>query len=359
MDKEKRFDRIIKKNNMGETRMQARQVTIFEKGIVKLTTQDLEPKENQVLVKTRFSSICGTDKNYFKHIVPPATHIIDPSHSHTESKFAYPMRVGHEGAGEVVAVGKHVTDFKVGDPVMNFGWSNTMSDYFVQNMPHEGYGVCHMTDGLTWEEASLAEPTACAIYAGMNSGVKLGDTVAVVGSGYAGQVMMQVVRCMGAKKIIALDLIPGKLELAKSLAADICIDASNPEEALDKIVQETNGYGVDVALEVAGNSESIDFCSKILKHGGILGLYSWIINPITVYVNRWHNNGFDIRTLALMHRIGHDKFWWIDKALSNVANGMINIKPLISHTFDLEDCQKAFDVASLNDHACKVMLRGS
>lgn len=337
--------------------MEARVVTIFEKGVVRLTTENLEPKDNQVLVKTKYASICGTDKNYFKHIVPPVTHIIDPSMSYTENKFAYPMKVGHEGAGEVVAVGKHVTDFKVGDPIMNFGWCNTMSDYFVQSMPHDGHGVWHMTDGLSWEEAALAEPTACAIFAGMNSGIQLGDTVAVVGSGYAGQVMMQVARRMGAKKIIAVDLVPGKLELAKSLAADITIDANNPEEALDLIVQETKGYGVDVALEVAGNSDSIDFCSKILKHGGILGLYSWIINPITIYVNRWHNNGFDIRTLALMHRIGHNKFWWIDRALNNVANGMINIKPLISHTFPLEECQKAFDVASWDDHACKVMLK--
>ena len=59
-----------------------------------------------------------------------------------------------------------------------------------------------------------------------------------------------------------------------------------------------------------------------------------------------------------MHRIMNDKFWWIEKALSNVANGMIDIKPLISHTYDLEDCQEAFDIASRDDHACKVMLRG-
>lgn len=338
--------------------MEARVVTIMDKGIVQLTKENLEPKENEVLVKTKFSSICGTDKNYFKKIVPPVTHIIDPSHSNTEAKYAYPLKVGHEGAGEVVAVGKHVTDFKVGDPVMNFGWCNTMSDYFVQKLPHDGYGVMHMIDGLTWEEAALAEPTACAIFAGMNSGIKLGDTVAVVGSGYAGQVMMQVARRMGAKKIIAVDLIPGKLKLAKKMAADLAIDANDPQEALELIIQETKGYGVDVALEVAGNSDSIDFCSKILKHGGILGLYSWIINPITIYVNRWHNNGFDIRTLALMHRIMNDKFWWIEKALSNVANGMIDIKPLISHTYDLEDCQEAFDIASRDDHACKVMLRG-
>ena len=338
--------------------MQARQVTIFEKGVVKLTTADLEPKDNQVLVKTKFSSICGTDKNYFKHITPPQTHIIDPSHSYTESKFAYPLRVGHEGCGEVVAVGKNVSDFKVGDPVVNFGWSNTMADYFVQNLPNDGYGVWHMPEGLEWEEAALAEPTACAIFAGMNSGIKLGDTVAVVGSGYAGQVMMQVARRMGAKTIIALDLVPGKLDLAKKMAADIVIDANDPEAALQQIIDLTHGYGVDVALEVAGNSDSIDFCSKILKHGGILGLYSWIINPITIYVNRWHNNGFDIRTLALMHRIMNDKFWWIEKALSNVANGMINIKPLISHTFDLDECQKAFDIASWDDKACKVMFRG-
>ena len=206
------------------------------------------------------------------------------------------------------------------------------------------------------EAASLGEPTACAVYAGMNSGVELGDTVVIVGVGFAGQVMAQVVKRMGAAKVICVDVVDGKLDLAKRMGADIVL---NPErdDVAEVVMRETNRQGADVVIEAAGNDTAIQLCSDVLKHGGILGLYSWVLEPATLFINRWHNDGFDIRTLALMHRIKMDRPWWISKTLQNVANGMIRIDPLISHVFDLSEAAKAFEVACNDPAACKVMLK--
>lgn len=136
--------------------------------------------------------------------------------------------------------------------------------------------------------------------------------------------MAQVVKRMGAAKVICVDVVDGKLDLAKRMGADIVL---NPErdDVAEVVMRETNRQGADVVIEAAGNDTAIQLCSDVLKHGGILGLYSWVLEPATLFINRWHNDGFDIRTLALMHRIKMDRPWWISKTLQNVANGMIRL----------------------------------
>lgn len=316
---------------------------------------EVRPGDNEVLVKTYMSSICGTDKNYSEGKMPREV-LVEQVSGNNEAHHKYPLKMGHEAAGEIVEVGKNVTDFKVGDKVMSFGWYNTMADYFVAPVVHNGYGVVKVPDGMSMESASLGEPTACAVYAGMQSGVELGDTVVVVGVGFAGQVIAQVVKKMGAAKVICVDIVDGKLELAKKMGADIVLN-SVKDDVVGTILKETNNQGADVVIEVAGNDKAIQLCSDVLKHGGIMGLYSWVLEPASLFINRWHNDGFDIRTLAIMHRIKIDRLWWIEKTLQNVANGMIKIDPLISHVFNLEDAPEAFRTACGNPDACKVMLR--
>lgn len=335
--------------------MKTRVVVTKEPNEVVVETCNLHPGDNEVLVKTYMASICGTDKNYSEGKMPREV-LVEQIGNNNEAHHSYPLKMGHEAAGVIVEVGKNVTDFQVGDKVMSFGWYNTMADYFVAPVDHQGYGVVKVPEGMSMEAAALGEPTACAVYAGMQSGVELGDVVVIVGVGFAGQIMLQVVKKMGAYKVICVDVVDGKLELAKKMGADIVL---NPEkdDVAETVLRETNNQGADVVIEAAGNDIAIQLCSDILKHGGILGLYSWVLEPAKLFINRWHNDGFDIRTLALMHRIKIDRPWWIEKTMKNVANGMIQIEPLISHVFALEDATEAFSVACKEPSACKVMLK--
>lgn len=336
--------------------MQSRVVVTKRPNEVVVEPTELTVGDNEVLVKTYMASICGTDKNYSMGMMPREV-LVEQVTGNNEAHHAYPLKMGHEAAGEIVAVGKHVSDFQVGDKVMSFGWYNTMADYFVAPVVHNGYGVVKVPDGMSMEAASLGEPTACAIYAGMQSGVELGDVVVVVGVGFAGQIIAQVVKKMGAAKVICVDIVDGKLDLAKKMGADLVLNA-NRDNVEQVIMKETGNQGADVVIEAAGNEKAIQLCSDVLKHGGIMGLYSWVLEPASLYINRWHNDGFDIRTLALMHRIKIDRPWWIEKTLQNVANGMIQVDPLISHVFDLKDAPEAFRVACEDPNACKVMLKG-
>ncbi len=336
--------------------MKTRVVCTIEPNVVKLEECDVKPGRNEVLVKTHLASICGTDKNYSEGKMPKGVRVRDLTSIDSEAHDQYPLKMGHEGSGTIVAVGEGVSEFQVGDKVMSFGWYNTMADYFVAPVRHNGYGVVKVPEGMSMDAAALGEPACCAIYAGTVSGVELGDNVAVVGAGFAGQTIAQVVKKMGAAKVIVVDIVDEKLELAKSLGADITINAAK-EDVVELILKETDYLGVDVAIEVAGNDAALQTCTDILKHGGIFGIYSWVLDPVNLRINRWHNDGFDIRTLALMHRIKHDRLWWIQKCISNIANGMIKIDPLISHVFELSDVEKAFDTACHNEKACKVMLK--
>ncbi len=335
--------------------METRVVVTRQPNEVVVEKYDIHPGDNEVLVKTFMASICGTDKNYSEGKMPREV-LVEQVAANNEAHHAYPLKMGHEAAGTIVEVGKNVTDFKVGDQVMSFGWYNTMADYFVAPVVHNGYGVVKVPEGMSMEAASLGEPASCAIYAGMQSGVELGDVVVIVGAGFAGQVMMQVVKKMGAYKVICVDIVDGKLELAKKMGADIVLNP-NKDDVVKAVLEATNNQGADVCIEAAGNDVAIQLCTDVLKHGGILGLYSWVLEPSTLFINRWHNDGFDIRTLALMHRIKIDRPWWIEKTLQNIANGMVNIEPLISHVFDLDDATEAFRVACTDPMACKVMLK--
>lgn len=316
---------------------------------------DVAPGPHEVLVKTHMASICGTDKNYSLGKMPREV-LVEQVDGNNEAHHAYPLKMGHEGSGTVVAVGEGVSEFKPGDQVISFGWYNTMADYFVAPVVHNGYGVVPVPEGMTLDEAALGEPAACAIYAGMQSGVEVGDTVLVVGAGFAGQVIAQIVKRMGAKTVICADIVDGKLELAKKLGADVVLNPQK-DDIQTKIMELTRNQGVDVAIEVAGNDTAIQLCTDCLKHGGILGLYSWVLEPVNLFINRWHNDGFDIRTLALMHRIKEDRPWWIAKTMQIIADGLVDVKSLISHVFTLSDAKDAFDTACNDPTACKVMIR--
>ena len=336
--------------------MKTRQVYFESKNIVGIREVDISPKPNEVLIKTHLSSICGTDKNHLQGFLPNPLKVKAYHNDAYTSANPFPRPVGHEGAGTVVAVGSAAGGFKEGDKVMSFGGFITMSDYFAAPVSPAGGSILKVPDGLTMDDASLGEPTACAVYAGMESGVMLGDTVLVAGAGFAGQIIAQVVKKMGAKTVVVSDIIDGKLELAKRLGADVTVNAAE-QDVVEVVAGLTNGYGADVVIEVAGNENAIQTCTDSVKHGGIVGLYSWVLHPVNLVIDRWHNDGLDIRTLAVMHRIKHDKEWYQLKALSNVVNGMVDIKSLVTHTFALGDAEKAFETAINDPNACKVMLK--
>lgn len=318
-------------------------------GIENIETQerDLEPGPEEVLVKTHIAGICGSDKNLYNGIIPPAGGL----NTEMRTPFSYPYFLGHEGGGTVKSVGEKVREFKPGDKVMAFAWVETFSSYFkagendLEKVPEE----------LNMDLASLGEPIACAVFSGLMSQVQLGDVVAIFGMGFAGQIMAQVVKQKGAFMVIGIDILDGKLALAQKLGVDQTINADR-ENPVESVLDLTKGQGADVVVEMAGTAESVNMCTAAVKHNGVMVFYSWITQDVTINISRWHNNSLKIINTGLVHHgIKHRRIW-TPKALRPVVRKQINVEPLITHRFPLDKIKEAFKIAANDPAAVKVVV---
>lgn len=298
-----------------------------------------EPAEGEVLVKTYQSSICGTDRNIYNGLLPPG--------------LKFPINnLGHEGGGTVVEVGKGVRKYRVGDKVMSCKNNGTFADYFLALEEN----LHPIPAEMDLELGSLGEPLACVMYSIFNSGVQLGDNVAIVGLGFAGQIMVQGARKKGATKVIGIEPLVGKREIAQKLGADHVFDPHDPD-AEKMIMELTNNKGVDVVFEAAGTEDSMNLATRILRKNGTLVLYSWVMEPVHLHISRWHDDGLSIRTTCVMHvNTPYERFAWFDRLLAPYWKGLIQVKPLLSGPFSLKEIGQAFAAANRPD-AIKVLIR--
>lgn len=302
-------------------------IASFEgEGQVTLKETSLTPASDQVLVKIQQASICGTDKLFFKGEIPAEIHLP-----------IFPW--GHEGGGEVVAVGKKVREYAIGDKVMSFG-RGTYSDYCLFTVP---YGCLPAPPGVPLELTSLGEPLACAVYATqeVTKQIQIGDVVAVIGAGFAGQVLAQGIKRGGASKVIVTDLIDEKLKLARQLGADVTLnpETSNLEEVVNDL---TDNRGVDLVAEASGSGDGLNTASGILRRNGTIAIYSHYMKPFMVNMYRWHEDAFKIIHTCLMHRTREEMVVGVHEAYRLVQQGLFDISPLLTRSFSLSALSEAF-----------------
>jgi 2-desacetyl-2-hydroxyethyl bacteriochlorophyllide A dehydrogenase len=318
--------------------MRTRAAQLRKPGEVVLVERELTLKDDEVLVKGHLSGICGSDKSMYRGDIP--------------EKFKLPLWIGHESGGTVVEVGAKVREYRPGDRVMVFNWCNTFADYY--KVPVSG--LQPVPEGLDMDLASLGEPIACAMYSALTCGAQLGDVVVVYGMGFAGQIIAQAVKRNGAFKVAAIDVAQGKLDRAGKLGSDVLINAKEVDP-VQAILDLTHGRGADVVVEAAGSEASMNQATAMLRHNGTLALYSWITQPVTLNIGRWHDDGLQIRTTGLVHHTEQERSVWTPWALRPVAQGLIDVRPLITHEFPLEKVAEAFRVADQDPTAIKVIVR--
>ena len=312
---------------------------------IELIERELVCGEDDMIVKNHLMGICGSDKNFYRGLMPPQT-------AEFRQPPEFPFLLGHESGGTVVAAGSRVSDYKVGDKVMAFGWNNNFADYFKAS----AFQLQPAPEGLDLDIVGLGEPTACAMYSGLHTGVQLGDTVVVMGAGYAGQIIAQCSRLKGAHQVIVVDVMNGKLDLAKSLGADIVIN-SKEEDPVAKVKEITGGRGADVVVEAAGTAESFNAASAMIRHNGKFVFYSWVTTPITLNISRWHDDGLEFINTCLVHHTWQQRYVWVPDTMRPIIQGAVNIKPLITHELKLDEIKEGFDLADQDDAAIKIVFR--
>ncbi len=258
-------------------------------------------------------------------------------HSWMDPDGSYPTVLGHEVAGEVVATGDEVTDIRVGMPVTG--------------LFHRGYGeyvaahrnsVLPIPSGLDYSLA-LGEPLGCIISGARRTRVEPGDTVALVGLGFMGLLMLQAVRLKGPKRIIAIDVRTEALKAALDLGAD---EALLPEEVGDSLKlirwdQLGRNHGVDVAIEASGTQPGLTLAGQMVREHGVLSIVGYHQGgDRQVDMELWNWKALDV-TNAHERRFAY-LMDCMRRGLDLVSTGKIDMAPLVTHRFSLYHVDDAF-----------------
>jgi threonine dehydrogenase-like Zn-dependent dehydrogenase len=331
-------------------------IVYLEPGKMTIETMTLpELKPTQVLVKAHQASICGSERYFYQGITVrpedeakggPGT-FLGAGRADGRDRHAYPLGpLGHEGGGTIVEMGSAVEEYlgggkvSVGDRVGSLIYP-TFTDYWVTDIGH----AQPIPDSVSFEVGCLYEALGCAGWAAIHMGVKLGDVVAVNGVGFAGNIMLQGAIKSGASKVIAVDVVPSKLEIAKKLGADHVINAKDvdPVEAVNEL---TSGLGVDVAVEaIGGTGVGIVQALGMVRHNGIIAIYGDNYMPVKDFCfNRFHEDGLLIRNLNGVHFTRLQSVENMREAYRAVERGVFNLDIIFENsvTYKLDEIGEVF-----------------
>lgn len=319
-----------------------------------------EIKEDEVLVKVSAVSICGTDLHIYQW------------NTWAQGRIKPPLVVGHEVAGRVVEVGRNVKRVQIND--------------FVSAETHIYCGYCHQcltghpeicenlkilgvdTDGafaeyiaiperVVWvnppeinpEFASVQEPLGNAIDTVLVEDV-VGKSVLITGVGPVGLLAVGVARVSGASQIIVSDIGDFRLNIAKKMGADILVNSRN-ENLREIVMDATHGRGVDVGLEMSGNEGALRDVIHLASPGGRVSLLGLFDRDVTINLN----DDVIFKKLRVYGITGRRIFQTWNIGSNLLKSGRLDISPVISHKFTLEEFDKGIEVMERRESG-KVIL---
>jgi threonine 3-dehydrogenase len=317
---------------------------------------------DDVLVKIRAASVCGTDLHIYRWDEWAA------------SRMKTPIVFGHECAGEVVEVGRNVTDVQVGSHVsvethISCGicyQCRTDKEHLCQNVSIVGVdragafaeylavparNVWINDKSLPWEVATILEPFGNAVHSVQAGEGVTGKTVLISGCGPIGIMAIAVAHAQGALSIFATDVHPFRLDLARKIGPATVLDATK-EDIYTKVMEATKGEGVDVLLEMSGSPKAIEDGFRVLKNGGsasMLGIPSSTLQfRMTEHII--------LKGAKVYGIFGREMFktWYQTKAL--VQSGSVDLSKVITHTYQLNQFQEAMGLLQ-NGNCGKVVFK--
>ena len=338
-----------------------------------ITTVNIPKIErNQVLVKVKAASICGTD-----------IHIWDWNEWAQERVKKIPLILGHEFCGEVVDVGVDATSIKVGDFISA---ETHIVDAFCYQCQTDRMHVCRSLqvlgvdiDGVFAEYVALPERNAWKNDPNLDIGIAsiqeplgnavqsalpmdsiediVGKSVAVLGCGPIGLMAIAVVKALSASKVIATagGLNKVRMDLAKVMGADLVLSAKENGEQIPQIIlDETEGRGVDVVLEMSGAPMALKQAFDILTPGGRVSLLGLFDSPVRLDINR----ALVFKAAKVFGISGRRMFQTWHQVKGLLANSEFRDKLafIITHKLSMKDVEEGIDLIKLKKAAKVVLL---
>lgn len=299
-----------------------------------------ELKPGHALIRTRRLSLCGSDI-YMLHYAPPEMYPFQPGTS------------GHEMVGIVEAVDAPGSGIEPGMMVLSLVMGNAaMAEYYLAPVEH----VIPLPKGKPIEELLQAQQLGTIIYAAKHlPGPVIGKNVAVIGQGSVGLWWVWMLRRMGARRVIALDVLPHRLMLPKRYGATHTINNRevDPQEAIRSI---TGGELADVVIEAAGEVETINLAYTLVRQHGDL-VYFGIPHAMEMTFNfgEFFRKFARIKTISgAMSDPGQGV---THQALEYIATGEIDVSHILTHRFSFDQVMDAYEVAYTRDEgSVKVVI---
>ncbi|XP_022824432.1 sorbitol dehydrogenase-like [Spodoptera litura] len=311
-----------------------------------------EIADDEVLLRMDCVGICGSDVHYWQS--GACGHFV----------LKEPMIMGHEASGVVAKLGANVKNLKVGDrvaiepgvpcrycefcktgryhlcPDMVFCATPPVHGNLARYYKHAADFCYKLPDHVTMEEGALLEPLSVGIHACRRAGLTGGHNVLVLGAGPIGLVTMLSAKAMGASKVLITDVLQSRLDFAKKLGADATILSTKDTSEADMVkkIHELLGDQPDVSFDASGAQATVRMAMLATKSGGVAVLVGMGAPEQTVPLAGALAREVDIRGI----------FRYVNEypiALNMVASGKINVKPLVTHHFSLEETLQAYEVA--------------
>ncbi|MBN2302839.1 MAG: alcohol dehydrogenase catalytic domain-containing protein [Anaerolineae bacterium] len=319
---------------------------------------DPEIKSNEVLVKSLFAGICGTDLHVFR--------------GEFKGRVAYPAIQGHEFGGIVEEVGRDVTRFQVGDrvaidPIIPCYSCETcltghinacrtlkllgidLDGGFGQYVAAPEFQCYKLPDNVPMEHASMVEMYGLGQHILQRGSVQPGETVALLGTGKLGLSVLDVLCHSSSPGLtIATDLLPVRLATAQKLGADVVVNLHD-EDPVERVQELTNGVGVDVVIEAVGhfhtpgNQEGpLAQAVKMIRNGGRI-----VTCGLGEQLTPVHFKTLVIKEAAIIaSRVTLGEY---PRALRMMAKGLLHPDLLITHQMPMRDVTEAFGIVDRDD----------
>jgi D-xylulose reductase len=318
-----------------------------------LAMRDIElPMEvgpGMVKIAIHTVGVCGSDVHYYTHgkIGPFVVNA--------------PMVLGHEAAGTIVEVGAGVSHLKVGDrvcmepgvpdpnsrasrlgmynidPAVSFWATPPIHGVLTPEVVHPANYTFKLPDNVSFAEGAMVEPFAVGMQAATKAKITPGDTAVVLGAGPIGTMVAIAALAGGCARVIIADLAQPKLDIAARYQGIIPVNIRE-HNIVEEVKRLTDGWGADIVFECSGSPHAWKTIMDLPRPGGTIVVVGLPVEPAPFDIATASTREIRIETVF---RYAHQ----YDRAIALFASGRVDLKPLISETFDFEDSIAAFERA--------------
>ena len=337
---------------------------VLEKAM-ELTIRDIDIQEkfgpDDVRIAINYVGICGSDVHFYQY--GAIGNFIVRS----------PMVLGHEASGEIIEAGENVKNLKPGDrvcmepgipdqnskavklgiynldPAIRFWSAPPVHGCLRPYLIHPASFTYKLPDNVSSEEGALVEPLAVGMNAVKKAKIKPGDIAVVIGAGTIGLMTTISALAGGCSKVIIADVIQNKLDLAEKLGSVVAVNVQN--EDLHEIVKEqTDSWGSDIVFEASGNERAIPQVFDLLCPDGCVVFIGCPTVPVSIDITAAQVKEARIETIFRYANV-------FPRALALMGAGKINLKSLITESFDFKEGIKAFEhAAKMNPGSIKTQI---